>query len=109
MGTADLPHSTPSAEGVDAAGLERFLDAIDGSPQLELHGLVLLRHGTVIAEGWWAPYSADRVHLLYSLSKSFTATAAGFAVAEGILDLDAPVVSYFPDFQADITDARSRR
>ncbi len=69
---------------------------------------MILRHGHLVASGWWAPYTAGRLQLLYSLSKSFTSTAAGVAVAEGLLDLDAPVVSYFPEFQADITDPRSR-
>ena len=108
MATDDLPHSTPSAEGLDAVGIEAFLDAIDGAPQIELHSLMILRHGSVIAEGWWAPYSPDRVHLLYSLSKSFTSTAAGLAAAEGLLDLDATVLSYFPELGAEITDPRSR-
>jgi CubicO group peptidase (beta-lactamase class C family) len=108
MGTADLPHSTPSAEGVAAAGIDAFLDLIDSSPRLELHSLIVLRHGRIIAEGWWSPYSADRVHLLYSLSKSFTVTAVGLAVAEGLVDLDAPVLSYFPELADDVTDPRSR-
>jgi CubicO group peptidase (beta-lactamase class C family) len=69
---------------------------------------MIMRHGRLVASGWWAPYTPDRVHLLYSLSKSFTSTAAGFAVAEGLLDLDATVLSYFPEFDADITDPRSR-
>jgi beta-lactamase family protein len=109
MGTADLPHSTPTAEGVDPAGLEDFLDLIERSPHLELHSIIALRHGRVIGEGWWSPYSAERVHLLYSLSKSFAVTAAGFAVAEGLVDLDATVLSYFPELDAEITDARSRQ
>jgi CubicO group peptidase (beta-lactamase class C family) len=69
---------------------------------------MVLRHGHVIASGWWAPYGPDRPHLLYSLSKSFTSTAAGLAVAEGLLDLDATVLSYFPELDADVTDPRSR-
>ena len=69
---------------------------------------MLVRHGRVVAEGWWHPYSADRPHLLYSLSKSFTSTAAAFAAAEGLLDLDDTVVSHFPEFDADITDPGSR-
>src|SRR5262245_41405906 len=73
-----------------------------------MHSLMVLRHGNVVAEGWWRPYSADRPHELYSLSKSFTATAAAFAVAEGLLDLDDTVVSFFPEFEADVTDPRSR-
>lgn len=70
--------------------------------------MMIMRRGRLIAAGWWAPYGPDRMHLLYSLSKSFTATAAGLAAADGLLNLDAPVVSYFPEFAADITDPRSR-
>jgi CubicO group peptidase (beta-lactamase class C family) len=58
---------------------------------------MVLRHGHVVAEGWWAPYEPSELHLLYSLSKSFTATAAGLAAAEGLLDLDDTVVSHLPD------------
>jgi len=49
------------------------------------------------------------VHLLYSLSKSFTAAAVGIAVREGLVDLDATALSYFPELDADVTDERSRR
>ena len=70
--------------------------------------IMLVRHGHVVAEGWWRPFSADRPHLLYSLSKSFTSTAAAFAAAEGLVDLDDTVVSHFPEFEADITDPGSR-
>jgi CubicO group peptidase (beta-lactamase class C family) len=85
-----------------------FLDALDARPDIEMHSFMLLRHGHVVAEGWWHPYSAERPHLLYSLSKSFTSTAAGFAAAEGLLDLDDTVVSHFREFEADITHQGSR-
>lgn len=58
---------------------------------------MLLRHGRVAAEGWWAPYSEHIPHMLFSLSKSFTSTAVGFAVSEGLLKVGDPVVSFFPD------------
>ncbi|MEU5317842.1 serine hydrolase domain-containing protein [Streptomyces sp. NPDC021056] len=108
MSVRPLPTSAPSAEGVDATGVQALLDALESAPDIEPHSLMVLRHGKVVASGWWAPYTADRPHLLYSLSKSFTATAAAFAVAEGLLRLDDPVISYFPEFDADITDPRSR-
>jgi CubicO group peptidase (beta-lactamase class C family) len=106
--THPLPASSPAAQGVDARGVHGFLDAIEAAPDIEPHSLMILRHGHVVASGWWAPYTPNRLHLLYSLSKSFTSTAAGFAVAEGLLHLDDPVVSYFPEFEAEITDPRSR-
>src|ERR1700739_2925650 len=104
--SSSLPRSTPADEGVDPAAILTFLDALDQRPDIEMHSLMVLRHGRVVAEGWWTPDSAGRPQLLYSLSKSFTATAAAFAEAEGLLDLDDPVVSHFPEFAADITDPR---
>lgn len=57
---------------------------------------MMARHGCVIAEGWWTPYRASARHMLYSLSKSFTSTAIGFAVTEGRLTVEDPVTSFFP-------------
>src|ERR1700678_3988257 len=105
---SSLPRSTPAAQGVDPAAILSFLDAVAGRPDLEMHSLMVVRRGHVVAEGWWAPYSAERPALLYSLSKSFTSTAAAFAQAEGLLDLDDTVVSHFAEFADDITDPRSR-
>ena len=62
--TNPLPRSTPTAQGIDPAGITAFLDAADAAPDLELHSLMIIRHGQVVAEGWWDPYGPDRVHLL---------------------------------------------
>src|SRR3954463_12079635 len=91
-----LPHSTPEAEGVAAQGIITFLDSVAQSKH-EFHSIMLLRHGKVIAEGWWNPYRPDLKHTLYSLSKSFTATAVGFARSEHKLTLTDKVVSFFPN------------
>jgi CubicO group peptidase (beta-lactamase class C family) len=103
-----LPRSTPGAQGVDSTGVQTFLDQMEAHPDVEMHSLMLLRNGHVVTEGWWSPYTPERVHLLYSLSKSFASTAAGLAAAEGLLDLDRTVLSYFPELDADVTDERSR-
>jgi CubicO group peptidase (beta-lactamase class C family) len=103
-----LPRSTPASQGVDSRRIAAFLDALEAEPGIAPHSLMVLRHGKVVAQGWWAPYTADRRHLLYSLSKSFTATAAAFASAEGLLRLDDTAVSHFPEFEAEITDPGSR-
>ncbi|MEV6195430.1 serine hydrolase domain-containing protein [Streptomyces sp. NPDC051920] len=108
MSARPLPQSPPAEQGVDASGITAFLDAVEADPDIEPHSLMILRHGHLVASGWWAPYTPGRLQLLYSLSKSFTATAAGFAVTEGLLDLDRPVISYFPEFEAEITEPRSR-
>src|SRR5262245_196604 len=65
-----LPRGVPEAEGVSSEGIAAFLDALVGSPH-ELHSVVLVRHGKVVAEGWWAPYAPELTHTMYSTSKSF--------------------------------------
>lgn len=91
-----LPRSTPEKQGISSSSIQNFVDAVSKSKQ-EFHSLMILRHGHVVAEGWWAPYSPEHRQQLYSLSKSFTSTAIGFAVAEGLLSVDDPVIKFFPD------------
>ena len=108
MSATDLPRSAPETQGVDPRGILAFLDAMEAAPDIEMHSLMVLRHGQLVAEGWWSPYAAELPHLLYSLSKSFASTALGLMVDEGLVDLDATVLSYFPELDADVTDPRSR-
>lgn len=88
---------------MSSQGIGDFLDALEAAPEIELHSVMIMRHGAVLAEAWWAPYGPEDIHLLYSLSKSFTSTAAGFAVAEGMMSLDDPVISFFPELDAEVT------
>ncbi len=90
-----LQRSTPEAQGVSSTVILDFIEAVHQQSQ-ELHSVMLLRHGAVIAEGWWSPYRADRPHMLFSLSKSFTSTAIGLAVAEGLISIDDSVLSVSP-------------
>jgi CubicO group peptidase (beta-lactamase class C family) len=106
--SSPLPVSTPCAQQVSAAGILGFLDALERSELVSPHGLIMLRHGKVVAQGWWAPYTAERPQLLYSLSKSFTSTALGLAVADGLLCLDDSVVDLLPDLAAAHADPRTR-
>ena len=59
-----LPRSTPAEQGADPAAILRFLDAVEEHPGVEMHSLMVVRHGRVVAEGWWAPYSAGRLRWL---------------------------------------------
>ena len=99
-----LPRSTPAAEGVGPAAIRDWIEALE-TQNLETHGIMVLRHGSVIAEGWWAPYGPCEPQLLYSLTKSFTATGIGFAVEDGLVDLDDRVIDLFPDaLPAEVSD-----
>lgn len=95
-GLRHLPRGTPESQGVSSAGILAFLGAI-GESKHEFHSFMMVRHGHVVAEGWWTPYRKTARHMLYSLSKSFTSTAVGFAVTEGRLTVEDSVTSLFPD------------
>jgi CubicO group peptidase (beta-lactamase class C family) len=88
--------STPEAEGISSAGILRFLDAVDKGKN-ELHSFVIVRHGKIVSKGWWKPYAPDLRHVMYSVSKSFTSTGVGLAIAENKLKLTDKVVSFFPE------------
>lgn len=90
-----LPRSTPEAQGVSSQSVCDFVEAVDKLNTL--HSFMIVRHGHVIAEGWWSPEAADKPHVLWSLSKSFNSTAVGLAIAEGKLSLDDPVLKFFPE------------
>src|ERR1700683_190003 len=64
-----LPRSTPESQGISSQAICDYVEASDKINTL--HSFMVVRHGYVIAEGWWKPEAADRPHVLYSLSKSF--------------------------------------
>src|SRR5258707_14860484 len=98
-----LPRSTPEAQGISAQAIRDYFAVADKINTL--HSFMLVRHGRVIAEGWWKPEAPDKPHVLHSLSKSFNSTAVGLAIEDGKLALDDPVLKFFPaDAPADPSD-----
>lgn len=95
-GPNSFARKAPQSLGISSRAILDFVTAVDASP-LELHSFMILRHCAVAAEGWWAPYTPELKHPVFSLAKSFTSTAIGLAAQEGRLSIDDPVVSFFPD------------
>jgi CubicO group peptidase (beta-lactamase class C family)/predicted glycoside hydrolase/deacetylase ChbG (UPF0249 family) len=91
-----LPRSTPAAEKVNAKGITNYLEAVKKSGQ-DLHSLMIVRNGKVVAEHWFGDNASNKPHVMFSVSKTYTATAAGFAIAEGKLSVSDKVISFFPD------------
>lgn len=91
-----FPRTAPEAQGIASADILAFVE--EAEQKLDaLHSLMIVRHGKVVAEGWWSPYAANEPHMLFSLSKSFTSTGIGLAVAEGKVQVDDPVLKFFPE------------
>ena len=91
-----IPRSTPEAEGVSSVAIQKFIESYKKEKH-ELHSVMIIRHGKVISEAWWSPYGPELKHSMYSVSKSWTSTAVGFAVSENKLQLSHKVLSFFPE------------
>lgn len=91
-----LPRSTPEAEKVSSKAISDYLQAVKESGQ-DLHSLMIVRNGKVVSEHWFGDHAATKSHVMHSVSKTFTATAIGFAVAEQRLKVTDKVISFFPN------------
>lgn len=87
---------SPESVGLRSADILRFINDLEHS-ETEMHGLMIMRHGKVCAEGWWAPFAPNLRHGLQSHTKTYAATAVGIAYTEGILRLDERLIDIFPD------------
>ena len=81
--------ATPAMDQAFASYLQAVADSAE-----DLHSILVLQHGKVLEEKLFVP---DTAHILNSVSKTFTSTAVGFAVSEGLLSLDDRIVDLFPE------------
>ncbi len=95
--TGDLPRSTPAAEGISTQAVINMMDSLLGLPECDIHHVMVMRHGKVVAELHPAPFRAEDSHTLYSASKTFTSLAVGIAIDENLLRLEDRVMTFFPD------------
>ena len=98
----DLPRSTPEAQGIPSAVVAHLLDTLIGSPQSNIHSVMILRHGKVVAEVYPEPWKAEYRHTMYSCSKTFVSVAVGLAVDEHKLRVTDRVVSFFPEYKLEL-------
>ena len=100
--TKSLPRGEASKK-LDKA-VQKYLAAAKDKEQ-DLHSLMIVQHGKVLSANWMSEGREDEPHILNSISKTFTSTAVGFAIAEGKLNLDDKVISFFPDkLPAEVSD-----
>lgn len=91
-----LKRSTPEAQGLSEYTILSFFDVINcDDVREELHSAMVIKNGYVVGEYYNEPYNNKRPQEVYSMSKSVTAIAIGFAVHEGKLSLEDLVVEYF--------------
>lgn len=94
--------------GISSRAIGGLLDMLDDHA-IESHSVMVVVRGHVVAEGWSAPYSPDRPHLLYSLTKPFTSMAVGLAIDDGLLSLDTRVIDVLPEHVPADASPQARR
>lgn len=93
---AFFPKATPEQVGISSQHVIDFLDELERA-DVCMHSVLLIRHGKLAAEAYYAPYTADTPHRMFSVTKSFTSLAIGLLAAEGRLSLDDRIVDHFPE------------
>ena len=91
-----LKRCTPEEVGLSSKAVLELVRKLESFGH-EIHGLMISRHGQVVAEGWWAPYSPDIPHSCHSLGKSYTCTAVGIACTEGLLSPEDRMIDLFQE------------
>ena len=91
--------STPAAEGMDSNGVRATLESIRDGDWPRVDSMVVVRHGRLVAEGYFNGYGRDTLHDLRSTGKSITSALAGIAIEQGLFGLDDPISLHIPQFE----------
>ena len=87
-----FPRKLPEELGISSRQLTAFLQEVQSTPSLEIHGITVLRRGAILMNADFGAYRSSFWHAQHSLSKSVTATAIGMLMDEGRLSLDDKAV-----------------
>jgi len=95
----EWPRSTPEQQGLDSERLTELVELIrEGKEFPDLHSLLIVRNGNLVVEEYFRDHSADKLHTLQSVSKSFTSALIGIAIERGaIIGVNEKVLDFFTD------------
>jgi CubicO group peptidase (beta-lactamase class C family) len=88
---------SPESVGLSSAKIYAFIASLEKA-NIPMHSLLIYRHGTLVTEGYYAPYTAESLHRLFSVTKSFVSVAIGELIGSGQIQLSDPVCHYFEDY-----------
>ncbi|MGZ5715737.1 MAG: serine hydrolase domain-containing protein [Caldimonas sp.] len=104
--TAGWESSTPEEQGMSPAALA---DLVDYGTTNAMDSMLVIRHGKIVLEAYYAPFKPGLKHLVNSVTKGVVGTLAGIAFKEGKIErLDAPVLGFFPEREVANLDAQKK-
>ena len=95
---ADFARSTPEAQGISSRAIERMLLDIRETGA-DIHSMLIMRRGHLVFEQYFAPYTAETKHSMFSCSKTFTSMLIGIAQDKGLISVHDHVLDFFPDVE----------
>ena len=84
----------PEEVGVSSRDVLNYVNSIEEN-RLSTHDIIIAKGNDIIYEKYWAPFTADMTHRLYSSSKSIVALAIGFAIQDGLLTINDKIGRFF--------------
>lgn len=96
--------ATPESVGISSQNVIAFLQTLE-KYKLNTHSVLMARGNKIFAEAYYAPFTEQTKHRMYSVSKSFTAIAVGLAEQNGLLSLDDKMIEYFPEYREGKADS----
>ncbi|MHC4118979.1 MAG: serine hydrolase domain-containing protein [Planctomycetota bacterium] len=102
---ADWQQVRPESQGVDSAKLKEAVSYLkDSSGSDGVNELVIIRNGYMI----WRGPDIDKMHGVWSLTKSFTSTVLGLLIDDGKATLDTLAKDHVPSMAATYPDITLR-
>lgn len=98
-----MNYATPEKMGISSSCIREYVESLEKA-NLSTHDIIIMRGESIVFEKYYEPFHKDFIHRMYSVTKSFVALAVGFLEQDGLIDLDASVVRYFPDELKNQTD-----
>ena len=95
IGETHLERATPESQGVCSAFFAELIKKLGDDKDSNIHKIMFLRHGKIIADCAYGPYDMDMWHVSYSMCKSIVGMAIGILIDEGKLTLDEKLSDIF--------------
>ena len=92
--------SVPAHQGLDERTVQEIFNRVRSqSDYRTVRGVVIVRHGTLVAEAYFGDYTNETRKNVHSVSKSVTSLAVGVAMDRGMLpSVDARLVDLLPRY-----------
>lgn len=88
---------SPESVGISSKNIQKLITSLEVS-KIPIHSLLIYRHNCLITEGYYAPYTRETLHRLFSVTKSFVSVAIGQLIQLGQIRLSDPVYQYFDEY-----------